>query len=168
MKGCSERTVASEYSFKSSSDSENRNQCSTGPEPGPSGKKFSKTSLWSGLASAFSKFDKHSESKGVGKKGNSSGRVHGWSTAVKRIMNVSSMRRIQERVLGLNKAELSISTSDIWLLGVCYKMHQEDSSADPAQSDRFAAFLEDFSSRIRTTYRRGMSDELLSLFGIIG
>ncbi|XAR72207.1 hypothetical protein NMG60_11018772 [Bertholletia excelsa] len=62
------------------------------------------------------------------------------------------MRRFQERVLGLNKTGMSSSTSDIWLLGVCYKILPEDSS-----SNIVAAFEEDFSSRILLTYRKGFA-----------
>ena len=64
------------------------------------------------------------------------------------------MRRFQERVLGLNKTGISSSTSDIWLLGVCYKISQEGSSSD--YSDGVAAFVEDFSSKILLTYRKGL------------
>ncbi|KAG5532109.1 hypothetical protein RHGRI_026654 [Rhododendron griersonianum] len=95
------------------------------------------------------------ESKGCGKKG-FSGRSNGWTQAVKRVMNGGSMRRIQERLLGLNKTGISSSTSDIWLLGVCYKISQEgSSSSDPVSCDGEAAFIEDFSSRILLTYRKG-------------
>lgn len=104
----------------------------------------------------FSWFLKHSESKDCGKK-ESSTRGHGWTAAVKRVMIGASMRRIQERVLGLNKTGISISSSDIWLLGVCYKISQEYFSADPAYSNGFAAFVEDFESRILMTYRKGLS-----------
>ncbi|KAA8532524.1 hypothetical protein F0562_032660 [Nyssa sinensis] len=124
-------------------------------EPGSSGSKHSKASLWSGFfASAFSIFETYNESKGCGKKAYST-RSNGWTAAVKRVMNGGSMRRLHERVLGLNKTGFSSSTSDIWLLGVCYKISQEDSSGDPVYSDGLAAFIEDFSSRILMTYRKG-------------
>ncbi|KAI7985162.1 Cysteine protease ATG4 [Camellia lanceoleosa] len=70
-------------------------------------------------------------------------------------MNGGSMRRIQERVLGLYKTSISSSTSDIWHLGLWYKISQEDSSSDLAISDGLAAFVEDFSSRILLTYCKG-------------
>ncbi|WOH13293.1 hypothetical protein DCAR_0832802 [Daucus carota subsp. sativus] len=67
------------------------------------------------------------------------------------------MRRFQERVLGINRTGISISVSDIWLLGVCYSLSNEDSSSDPIQSHSFAAFVEDFESRILMTYRKGFA-----------
>ncbi|XP_059649493.1 cysteine protease ATG4-like isoform X2 [Cornus florida] len=70
-------------------------------------------------------------------------------------MNGGLMRRLHERVLGLNKTGISSLTSDIWLLGVCYKISQEDLSGDPASSNGLATFIEDFSSRILLTYRKG-------------
>ncbi|GMP21933.1 hypothetical protein CsSME_00000142 [Camellia sinensis var. sinensis] len=72
-------------------------------------------------------------------------------------MNGGSMRRIQERVLGLYKTGIFSSTSDIWHLGFWYKISQEDSSSDLAISDGLAAFVEDFSSRILLTYRKGFA-----------
>ncbi|XP_021273515.1 cysteine protease ATG4-like isoform X2 [Herrania umbratica] len=65
------------------------------------------------------------------------------------------MRRIHERVLGPSKIGISSSTSDIWLLGVCYKISQVSSSGDVDASDGLAAFKRDFSSRILMTYRKG-------------
>ena len=75
---------------------------------------------------------------------------------MKRVMIGGSMRRIQERVLGLYKTGIFSSTSDIWHLGLCYKISQEDSSSDLAISDGLAAFVEDFSSRILLTYCIGL------------
>nr|XP_043614944.1 cysteine protease ATG4-like isoform X2 [Erigeron canadensis] len=65
------------------------------------------------------------------------------------------MRRIQERVLGYKS--ISSSVSDIWLLGVCYKVCLEDSSQEPVNTNGYAAFSEDFSSRILMTYRKGFA-----------
>ncbi|XP_076924625.1 cysteine protease ATG4-like [Bidens hawaiensis] len=126
-------------------------------EAGPSTRKSPKSSLWSGfLISAFSVFDTHNESKVIHKKNQetSSGNHHGWTATVKRVMNSGSMRRIQERVLGY-KTNVSNSVSDIWLLGVCYKISLEDPSQEPVHSSGYAAFSEDFSSRILITYRKG-------------
>lgn len=72
------------------------------------------------------------------------------------------MRRIQERVLGY-KTNVSNSVSDIWLLGVCYKICLEEPSQEPVQTSGYAAFSEDFSSRILTTYRKGFFIGLSSL-----
>ncbi|KAH6758647.1 Peptidase family C54 protein [Perilla frutescens var. frutescens] len=79
----------------------------------------------------------------------------GWRAAVRRVvMNGGSMRRI----LGFSRTNISNSNSDIWLLGVCYHVAQEgEDSSNPTQSEGFAAFVEDFSSRILITYRKGFS-----------
>ncbi|KAA8529022.1 hypothetical protein F0562_033490 [Nyssa sinensis] len=155
MKGFHERAVNSKLSCESSPDSSNRIPGSICSGPGSSDSKLSKASLWSGFfVSAFSIFDTYSESEGRGKNAFST-RSNGWTGAVKRVVNGGSMRRLHELVLGLNKTGISSSTSDIWLLGVCYKISQEDSSGDPAYSDGLAAFVEDFSSRILMTYRKG-------------
>ncbi|KAI3816597.1 hypothetical protein L1987_16300 [Smallanthus sonchifolius] len=69
-------------------------------------------------------------------------------------MNGGSMRRIQERVLGY-KTNVSNSVSDIWLLGVCYNICLENPSQELVHSKGYAAFAEDFSSRILMTYRKG-------------
>lgn len=156
MKSLHEGTLNPKHCCKTDSSSPIRVLGSDCSEPGSSDTKNSKTSLWSGFfLSPFSIFETNSESKGCGKKG-FSGRSNGWTQAVKRVMNGGSMRRFQERLLGLNKTGISSSTSDIWLLGVCYKISQEgSSSSDPASCDGEAAFVEDFSSRILLTYRKG-------------
>ncbi|XP_037497033.1 cysteine protease ATG4 isoform X2 [Jatropha curcas] len=66
------------------------------------------------------------------------------------------MRRIHERVLGPSRTGISNTTSEIWLLGVCYKISQDGSNADAATSNNgLADFTHDFSSRILMTYRKG-------------
>ncbi|KAI7749948.1 hypothetical protein M8C21_029366 [Ambrosia artemisiifolia] len=139
-----------------STDSPDRICGSIRSEPGPSNRKSPKSSLWSGfLVSAFSVFDTHSESRISHKKNlETSTGNHGWTAAVKRVMNGGSMRRIQERVLGY-KTNNSNSVSDIWFLGVCYKICLEEPSQEPVHSTGYAAFSEDFSSRILMTYRKG-------------
>ncbi|OMP07953.1 Peptidase C54 [Corchorus olitorius] len=159
MKGFHERNVAlkcSSSSCKSAIESE--------PEPSPSDSKLSKSSLWSNFfASAFSIFDTYSDSSssvaaaGSGKKALHSSRNYGWTSAVKRVVSGGSMRRIHERVLGPSKVGLTSSTSDIWLLGVCYKILPETSSSsgDVGAGNGLAGFKQDFSSRILMTYRKG-------------
>lgn len=146
---------------KSSSDSDSPRKnlgslVSSEPEPGPSSNK--KSSVWSGfLVSPFSIFD--TEPKGCLKKGDLSSKKYyngigiNWTSAVKRMMNSGSMRRI----FGINKTGIpNGSKSDIWLLGVCYKVVQDDDpSIEPTQSEGFSAFVDDFSSRILVTYRKG-------------
>lgn len=156
MKSFHEGTLNPKHCCETDSSSPIRALGSDCSEPGSSETKNSKTSLWSGFfLSPFSILETHSESKGCGKKG-FSGRSNGWTQAVKRVMNGGSMRRFHERLLGLNKTGISSSTSDIWLLGVCYQISQEgSSSSDPVICEGEAAFVEDFSSRILLTYRKG-------------
>ncbi|XP_075478363.1 LOW QUALITY PROTEIN: cysteine protease ATG4-like [Primulina tabacum] len=89
------------------------------------------------------------------KSGSGNNYYEGCKAAVRRVMiNAISMRRI----LGFGKTGSSASKSDIWLLGMCYQVAQEGdnaNSSDPAESEGFASFVEDFSSRILITYRKG-------------
>ncbi|XP_052195929.1 cysteine protease ATG4-like isoform X3 [Diospyros lotus] len=127
-------------------------------EPGSSDCKPSKSSLWPDLlklSKSLSIFETHGEHKDGRKKGSCT-KSNGWTSAVKRFLNSGSMWRLQERVLGLTKTGISSSTSDIWLLGVCYKI-QGESSSDPVNTNGEAAFIEDFSSRILLTYRKGFA-----------
>lgn len=120
--------------------------------------------LWSGiwpilgnLSSGHSKseFKNCSNSCSSIRKKSASGKNYyeGLRAAVRRVMmNGGSVRRF----LGLNKTGISTSKSDIWLLGVCYHVaHEGEDSSNPTQSEGFAAFVEDFSSRILLTYRKG-------------
>jgi len=56
------------------------------------------------------------------------------------------------RLLGCTKV---LTSSDVWFLGKCYKVSPEESSSDTDSESGHAAFLEDFSSRIWITYRKG-------------
>lgn len=124
--------------------------------------------LWSGIwpppISVFGNFaSSHSKSEskncsnscsGIRKKSASGKNYYeGLRAAVRRVMmNGGSVRRF----LGFNKTGVSTSKSDIWLLGVCYHVaHEGEESSNPTQSEGFAAFIEDFSSRILITYRKG-------------
>ncbi|KAF3575005.1 hypothetical protein F2Q69_00062207 [Brassica cretica] len=78
--------------------------------------------------------------------------INGWTLI--QILKTASMasgaiRRLQDRVLGPSRTGIPSSTSEIWLLGVCYKISESESSqvAD--------AFTQDFSSFVLMTYRRG-------------
>nr|XP_028960817.1 cysteine protease ATG4-like isoform X2 [Malus domestica] len=116
--------------------------------------KHNKASLWSNFfESAFSIFETHSESSITDKK-ESHSRNNGWTAAVRKAVSSGSMRRIQEHVLGSSRIGIS-SASDIWLLGVCYKVSQDDSSGDAPINNGLGAFEQDFSSRILMTYRKG-------------
>ncbi|RYR16498.1 hypothetical protein Ahy_B04g073527 [Arachis hypogaea] len=79
----------------------------------------------------------------------------GWAAAVWKVVNSGSMRRFQERVLGTGRTEISSSDGDIWLLGVCHNISQQESTANVDTRNEFAAFEQDFSSKILVTYRKG-------------
>ncbi|TQD85113.1 hypothetical protein C1H46_029397 [Malus baccata] len=154
MKGFCETAVASKYSSKSSTDSTDRGSSSACSDSGSRDSKHNKASLWSNFfASAFSIFETHSESSITEKKEGHS-RNNGWTEAVRKAVTSGSMRRIHERVLGSSRTGIS-SASDIWLLGVCYKVSQDDSSGDALINNGLGAFEQDFSSRILMTYRKG-------------
>lgn len=102
------------------------------------------------FVSPFSVFEAHKGKKASGSRSN------GWASAIKRVMNSGSMRSFKEHIFGYSKTNNVTSNSDIWLLGVCYKLSSEDSpQGDPVRSSGFAAFVEDFSSRPLLTYRKG-------------
>ncbi|KAK3204800.1 hypothetical protein Dsin_018846 [Dipteronia sinensis] len=152
MKGFRDKAVASKCCSKTTTDTPNRSLASLSSEPGSSDTKLSKGFLWSSLfASAFSIFETYSESPACEKKA----RNNGWTATVKRVVSAGSMRRIHDRVLGPSRTGISNSTSDIWFLGVCYKISQDESSGDATSSNGLVAFNEDFSSRILMTYRKG-------------
>lgn len=148
MKDLYERTVT-KYSVEIPTDISTRVDNSESSEAGPSSRKFHNPSLWSGfLVSAFSVIENSSETKSRNIVSNT--KSYGWTATLKRMINSGSMRRI----FGFNKTGFPSSKSEIWLLGVCYKIAQ-DGSTDPTQSEGFASFVEDFSSRILITYRKG-------------
>ncbi|XP_057956893.1 cysteine protease ATG4-like isoform X2 [Malania oleifera] len=128
MKGFCERAFTSKYSSKSLTDSPSRIPQSVCSEPG---------------------------SSDTGEKKAFNGRNNGWTEAVKRVVAGGSMRRIHEKVLGLSKTGISSSTSDIWLLGLRYKISHGESFGDETNNNGFDAFELDFSSRILITYRKG-------------
>ncbi|CAN1194502.1 Cysteine protease ATG4a [Linum perenne] len=124
-------------------------------EPRPSDSQFSRESLWSSVfSSAFSVLESYRGSSTREKNG-----VHiksnGWTSVVKKVVGGSSMRRLHERVLGPTNVGLPTSTSDIWLLGRCYKIATDGCPADAATINTLAEFTEDFSSRVLITYRKG-------------
>ncbi|XP_023637856.1 cysteine protease ATG4b isoform X2 [Capsella rubella] len=70
-------------------------------------------------------------------------------------MASGAIRRFQERVLGPSRTGISSSTSEIWLMGVCYKISEGESSEEADSGHVLTAFGQDFSSLILMTYRRG-------------
>lgn len=155
MKGLPERTVASQFSAGSLADSPNKDPVPVSSDQKSCDAKSSKASLWSSFfASTVSIFETYSESSVCGKKASNS-RTYGWTTALRRAVTGGSMKRLQERIIGPSKTFLFSSTSEIWLLGVCYKALQEVSSGNAVHGNGLDAFEKDFSSRIWMTYRKG-------------
>ncbi|KAB5515739.1 hypothetical protein DKX38_026387 [Salix brachista] len=155
MKGSRERGFVASSRSSSTTDSPNRSFTSDSSELGSADTKFSKPSLWSTFfASAFSVFDTHRDSSSTCEKPHTR-HGNGWTSAVKKIVAGGSMRRNQECVLGTGKTGISNTTSDIWLLGACYRISQDNSSGDDAAANALAAFNHDFASRILITYRKG-------------
>ncbi|KAG5229913.1 cysteine protease [Salix suchowensis] len=151
---CERGFVASSKS-SSTTDSPNRSFTSDSSELGSADTKFSKPSSWSTFfASAFSVFDTHRDSSSTSEKPHIR-HGNGWTSAVKKIVAGGSMRRIQECVLGTGKTGISNTPGDIWLLGACYKISQDNSSGDAAATNALAAFNHDFASRILITYIKG-------------
>ncbi|KAL0350374.1 UNVERIFIED_CONTAM: Cysteine protease ATG4 [Sesamum radiatum] len=177
MKGFLGRSSDPIYSSckKDSTCNYNQEKClgSVSSEAGPSvsSSKNQKSVIWWGIRSPglsiFENLNKNcekSESRNCSnnrstRKKSASGKNYyeGWRAAVRRVMmNGGTMRRI----LGFNRTGVSVSKSDIWLLGICYQVAQEGDDAnslDPMQSEGFAAFVEDFSSRLLFTYRKGIA-----------
>lgn len=159
---CERGFVASSKS-SSTTDSPNRSFTSDSSELGSADTKFSKPSSWSTFfASAFSVFDTHRDSSSTSEKPHIR-HGNGWTSAVKKIVAGGSMRRIQECVLGTGKTGISNTPGDIWLLGACYKISQDNSSGDAAATNALAAFNHDFASRILITYRKGLCYDFSSI-----
>ncbi|XP_009116671.1 cysteine protease ATG4b isoform X1 [Brassica rapa] len=73
-----------------------------------------------------------------------------WTVILKTASMASgAIKRLQDRVLGPSRIGIPSSTSEIWLLGVCYKISESESS------ELAGAFRQDFSSLVLMTYRRG-------------
>lgn len=106
------------------------------------------------FSSTFPIFETLSSPSPANKKETKS-RNYGLTTAVKRVMTGGMMRRLQERFLGTSKADFSSLTCEMWLLGAFYKVSPGESSTDGNTNSGLAAFLEDFSSKIWITYRKG-------------
>ncbi|KAI3962209.1 hypothetical protein MKX01_030759 [Papaver californicum] len=120
--------------------------------------KSAKGSLWSSFfPSSFSVFEAYSDASQCGKNSTNVKTANGWAKTMKRIVSGSSMRALRERLIGPNNTGVSSSTSEIWFLGVCYKISPEDLSSDPTHSNGLVEFVDDFSSRIWMTYRKGFS-----------
>nr|KYP38011.1 Cysteine protease ATG4 [Cajanus cajan] len=155
LKGFCERIVASKCSSKSSTETVDNTQVPAYSKAGSSDSKFPKASLWSSIfTSGFSVVETYSESSTSEKKTVNS-RSSGWAAAVRKVVSGGSMRRFHERVLGSSRTDISSSDGDIWLLGVCHKISQNESTGGVDTINGLAAFEQDFSSKILVTYRKG-------------
>ncbi|OAY71055.1 Cysteine protease ATG4B [Ananas comosus] len=152
-----ERAVDSQFPAANSADSAERDTATSSAEQKDNPSKFLKNTLLSNiLASTFSIFESHSDSSSSCQKKATKCRSYGWTTIVKNFVGGGSMRRLHDRLLGSGRADALSLTSEIWLLGRCYRVSEE--SPDGTDSGTgFSAFLEDFSSRIWITYRKGFS-----------
>lgn len=134
----------------------------------------SKNSLFSSIfTSPFSIFESNPNFFSIEKE--TKPRTNDWTKTIKRIMTSGgAMRRLQERILGTGRIDTLSLSSEIWFLGVRYKVATEESSSSSTGDDAdngLSAFLEDFSSRIWVTYRRGcyyyLQKERISLLGMM-
>nr|ACJ73918.1 autophagy-related 4b variant 6 [Zea mays] len=74
---------------------------------------------------------------------------YAWSRILRRFVGSGSMWRL----LGCARV---LTSGDVWFLGKCYRVSPEEEESGGSDSDSgHAAFLEDFSSRIWITYRKG-------------
>jgi cysteine protease ATG4 len=101
------------------------------------------------FAPPFTVFEGQQDPTPASADGKSSSGSYGWSRILRRIVGSTSMWRL----LGCAKV---LTSSDVWFLGKCYREPPEESSSGGSDSQSgHAAFLEDFSSRIWITYRKG-------------
>lgn len=164
MKAICEKITAAKCSPKSSTETLDNSQGPACSQAGSIDSKFPKASLWSSFfSSAFTVFETFSESSASEKKAVHS-RHSGWAAAVRKVVTAGSMRRFHERVLGSSRTDISASDGDIWLLGVCHKISQHESSGNGDTSNGFAAFEQDFTSKILMTYRKGVVSPFLGIF----
>lgn len=138
------------FSSKSTLDAVSSPPVHPGSEAGPSDANYSNHFTW--LGPALSVFEHYTDSLPHQKEAHD--KSNGWAARLRRFISGSSMRRIHERVMGPGKTGVS-SSSDIWLLGVCYKI-SEESSSEADGNNGLAAFKQDFSSRLWMTYRKGV------------
>uniref|UniRef100_A0A1J3J860 Cysteine protease n=1 Tax=Noccaea caerulescens TaxID=107243 RepID=A0A1J3J860_NOCCA len=128
-------------------------------DSGSSDNNKSKFTYWSNVfapspSSVSQPFRESSTSKSAHKQVSTA--RNGWTALVKKAFMASgAIRRFQERVLGPNRTGLPSTTSDVWLLGVCYKISEDEASRETDDGSVMAALQQDFSSRILMTYRRG-------------
>lgn len=162
MKGICEKIAAGKCSSKSSTETLDSNEGPACSQAGSTDSKFPKASLWSSFfSSAFTVFETNSETSASEKKAVHS-RHSGWAAAVRKAVTIGSMRRFHERVLGSSRTDISASDGDIWLLGVCHKISQHESSGNVDTGNGLAEFEQDFTSKILMTYRKGE----VPIFGI--
>ena len=136
---CEEDTAAAVASSSSSQHKED------------SSSKQSKSSILSGVFTPpFTIFEGQQDSLPACEKKSpkSSSGSYVWSRIFRRFVRSGSMWRL----LGCTKV---LTSSDVWFLGKCYKVSPEESSSDSDSESGHAAFLDDFSSRIWITYRKG-------------
>ncbi|CAL9147615.1 unnamed protein product [Musa hybrid cultivar] len=155
MRDLPERALDSENPAGNSDDSRDKDPIAVVSEEKSADTKSSKASiLASFLSSTLAMFETRMESSSDDCKATKP-TSYGLSTAVSNVMISGPIRRLQEHILGTTRMEALSSTSEIWLLGKCYNASAEESSGGEDPGNSYAEFLEDFSSRIWITYRKG-------------
>ncbi|VVB03319.1 unnamed protein product [Arabis nemorensis] len=155
MKALCDRFVPPHCSSSSKSETHDKSPTSLVSDSEPRDNK-SKFTLWSNVfAPSSSVSQPYRESSTSGHKQVCATR-NGWTALVKKALMASgAIRRFQDRVLGPNRTGLPSTTSDVWLLGVCYKISEDEASGETDAGSVLAAFKQDFSSKILITYRKG-------------
>lgn len=156
MKALCDRFVPQQCSSSSKSETHDISTASLVSDSGPRDNK-SKFTFWSNVFTPSSSVSQpHRESSTSDDKQVCATR-NGWTAFVKRAFMASgAIRRFHERVLGPNRTGLPSSTSDVWLLGVCYKISEDEASRETGAGSVLAALQQDFSSKILMTYRKGL------------
>lgn len=160
MKALCDRFVPPQCSSPSKSEKHDISPTSLVSDSGRRDNK-SKFTLWSNVfAPSSSVSQPYRESSTSGHKQVCATR-NGWTALVKKAFMASgAIRRFQDRVLGPNRTGLPSTTSDVWLLGVCYKISEDEASGETDAGSVLAAFKQDFSSKILITYRKGLYIQL--------
>ncbi|MCO5563065.1 hypothetical protein L7F22_016701 [Adiantum nelumboides] len=119
------------------------------PSSGLNPKRNSETESCEDLADSAISVPRFDSESGVGSANPKKAPFSLWNAVVR-----GPMRRLQERLLGSRwgSAGAEITKSSIWLLGVCYALGED---VDVTSTEAYTDFLDDFSSRIWLTYRKG-------------
>lgn len=157
MKALCDRFVPQQCSSSSKSETLDNSPTSLVSDSRPSDNK-SKFTLWSNVFTPSSSSSQPYRESSTSWHKQVYTTCNGWTAYVKKRASMAggAIRRFQERVLGPNRIGLASTTSDVWLLGVCYKISDEEASVETDSGSVLAALEQDFSSKILMTYRKGL------------